>query len=169
MSWEDINKIKKEEIFICDKKVRYPDLSATFGMGAIKDEKGLSVLVRGLRRDDPRRKHVRARARCNVPTPHLSGIVFFPSCMCRRHSARPPRERNSSSRGLINDHRVFPQRRNHLHSPVISRDCAPVPLCAVRRIFSGSYRTPAARNRLKLPIRVVSVACLPVWYFYRGG
>lgn len=46
------------------------------------------------RGDAPRRKHVRSRAQCNVPTPRLSGIVFFPLCMCRRHSARPPRERN---------------------------------------------------------------------------
>lgn len=31
--------------------------------GSKKYEKGLSVLVRGLRRDDPRRKHVRSRER----------------------------------------------------------------------------------------------------------
>lgn len=58
--------------------------------------------------------------------------------MCGRHSARPPRERNSSSRGLINDHRVFPRRRNHLH--LFARYLARLRLlllCAARGIFSG--------------------------------
>lgn len=88
----------------------------------------------GLRRDDPRREHVRSRDATYPRRVYPALSSSPPACMCRRHSARPPRERNSSSRGLINDHRVFPRRRNHLHLFVryLARDCASFPcaLCA---------------------------------------
>lgn len=68
-----------------------------------------------LRQDAPRREeHASARHKCTHAAFYLA-LSSSPSARCRRHSVRPPRERNSSLRGLINDHWIFQRRRNHFH------------------------------------------------------
>lgn len=97
------------------------------------------------RGDAPRRKHVRSRAhtRCNAyPRRVYLALSSSPSASCRRHSARPPRERETSSlRGLINDHWVFQRRRNHLHlfARYLARAIPSLPLCGLRMYFFSSF------------------------------
>lgn len=68
-----------------------------------------------LRQDAPRREeHASARHKRTHAAFYLA-LSSPPSARCRRHSVRPPRERNSSLRGLINDHWIFQRRRNHFH------------------------------------------------------
>lgn len=104
---------------------------------------------RNLRQDASRREHARDTT---YPRRVYLALSSSPSACCRRHSARPPRERNSSLCGLINDHWIFQRRRNHFHLlvAVISRDCASSPLSVVRRIFSDT-------NELFTPVIVSNV------------
>lgn len=116
--------------------------------GAKNTREGMLLRVIYVR--TPRVKKRRATRRTHA------AFIFWhcllpPSACCRRHSARPPRERNSSLCGLINDHWIFQRRRNHFHllAAVISRDCASPPLRVVRRIFFRYEQTLYARNRFK--------------------